>query len=148
MVAAGVLASGPLAWWLGDALDSVGGAVPTGDADYFWQPLSLSTGARAAVGLSGVAVVACALTVLVRQVRSGHWRAGWVQVTAASAMVCAYAGMFVAVATAPVIGANIGAGVMLLAAAPVGLGAVIWAIVALVRLRSPAPGRSTQPPTV
>lgn len=148
VVAAGVVATAPVAWWLGDLLNRIGGSVSADEADYVWRPLSLSAAGGAAIGLGALAIVACALAVLLRRVRSGHWQAGWLQVVAAPAMVCSYAGMLVAVATAPVIGANIGAGVMLLGAAPVGLGAAVWLVVALVRLRSTARPRRTEPPAV
>lgn len=147
LVVAGVVATAPGAWWVGHALNNSEGAVPADQADYLWRPLSLSTATSAAVGLGALVLVGGALAVLVRQVRSGRWRTGWLQVAAASAMLCSYAGLLVAVATAPVIGANIGAGMMLLGAAPVGLGAVIWIVIALVHLRSAVRVLQAVPPS-
>ena len=136
LVALGVVAVGPAAWWVVDGLGGLGAQVAPEDADYAWQPLAISAAVARTVGIVACLLVVAALFVLVAQTRSHRWRAAWWQVAAALAVLFGYAGMLVAVATEPVIGANIGFGLMALGAAPVALGVLVWLVVAARRLRA------------
>lgn len=108
-----------VAWWVG-VLDSSGDAII--DPDYMWQPIAMSTLSRAAIGISATLVVAAGAAVLWRTRESA---------AVPFAAIAAYAGLTYAVGAEPVIGANIGGGMMLLGAVPFTVGMAMWGVRAL-----------------
>jgi len=110
------------------------------DADYLWQPLDISDGAWLALGLAATVLAASAIVLLWRLFETGRIsRTVMIMLTAVGA-IAAYAGVMYGVATAPVIGANIGGGLMLLAAGPfvaVTIGVAVVAVVQQRRRTSP-----------
>jgi len=113
-LASGVLAVAPLTWWFGGRLNQDVGS----DPDYLWQPPALSAHAELGIGLVSLGVAATALSALLWAVRTGRLHPEVLRVLAPIAAISAYAGALYSVATAPVIGANIGGGMMLIAGPP------------------------------
>jgi len=105
------------------------------DADYLWQPLDISDGARLALGLAATVLAASAIVLLWRWFKLGRITRTIMIVLTAIGAIAAYGGSMYGVATAPVIGANIGGGLMLLAAGPFVAGTVAVAVVAVVQQR-------------
>jgi hypothetical protein len=119
-------------WWTAKLLpDEVG---VESHPDYMVKPPSLSRGAELAIGAGAVVLAALGTGVLVLTVRRGALRRGWVGFIAPWAAMSAYAGVAYSVMTRPVSGANIGGGLALLAAAPVGLVMVTFSIISARRL--------------
>ena len=107
------------------------------DPDYMWQPLEIADSAKVALGLATTAVAIAICVLLYRLLELGRLSRNWLVVFGAGGAIAAYCGLVYGVATSPVIGANIGAGIMLLFAGPF---AVVIVIVALVIART---GRRT-----
>lgn len=112
------LASVPVApavwWWCGWFRI---GHEETGD-DYLYRPIDLPAAIETAIGATATVLVAVAVVVLVRRIRSGSADSRWWRATAPSALAAAYIGFTYHAVTAPVSGANIG-GTGLLMASPV-----------------------------
>jgi drug/metabolite transporter (DMT)-like permease len=86
--------------------------------DYVWVPLSISSGKRALITLvATLGVVTCVL-VLQTRVRRRQAPRSSVALAAVTCALGAYAGLLYAVATEPVVGANIGFGLMVIGALP------------------------------
>lgn len=93
--------------------------VPPGvDPDYMVEPVEVDTSVETVIGVVSLVLVAVGATVLVVGVRRGTLDRRWLGVLAALAAVAAYAGVTYAVVTSPVVGANIGGGLLVLAAVP------------------------------
>lgn len=133
MLAAGVVAAAPAVWWVTGLLPSedLDGGVP----DYAITPPDIGSTAELAIGLIAAAIVAGAAIALDRGTRSGMLARGWAQIAAAAALAMGYVGLTYRVGTEPVIGANIGFGMLMLGAIPVLGGLGVWAIQGVRSLR-------------
>ena len=110
-IAVGTLAVAPLTWWLTRPL------LLTDDpeaADSLFEPLDIPGGVRAAIGVMSVLLVANGLRALVVGLGSGDLRRDWLGIVVPSAILAGYAGFVYAMATAPTVGTNAGAGLLLL----------------------------------
>lgn len=105
------------------------------DADYLWRPLDISDRARLALGLAATVLAAGAIVLLWRWFKAGRITRTVMIVLTAIAAIAAYAGVTYGAATAPEIGANIGGGLMLLAAGPFVAVTIVVAVVAVVQQR-------------
>lgn len=127
VVALGIVAVGPLTWWLAQAPPD---AVPADQyPDYMWDPPELSGGQLLGIGLTSVVAVLSAGFVMANGIRSQTLRREWLWIVLPLAALAGYAGLTYAVATEPVIGANIGAGFLILgsvAVVPAMVGASLW----------------------
>jgi hypothetical protein len=108
VVAVGVFAAAPLTWWIAQALPDEG--VDPSFADYFVRPNAVLVRLTVPIGVTALAAVFAA-AVTVAKHRPGPIK---LAATIAGAGAAAYAGFAYAVATAPVTGANIGAGLLVL----------------------------------
>lgn len=122
------------AWWLTTLLPS---SVDPADADYALAPLPLPGWAEAILGLVGLALVVVIGRALVRAVRAGTLSGARAAAAVLLVPVAGMAGIWWAIATAPVIGANIGVGLSLFAFVPLSLILVIVAVVVLVTAKRP-----------
>lgn len=146
--AAALLLAGTAAavWWRTDAAGAASWAetgLPLAEADHAAAPLPLGGTAVAAIGAGGLAAALAALAVLVLLVRAG--RLHWSRAAAVGLLLpgAATAGLWWGTATAPVIGANIGLGLIALILVPAaGLCAAAGAGLAWFARpgRRPAPG--------
>ncbi|HQZ33859.1 MAG TPA: hypothetical protein PK020_05515 [Ilumatobacteraceae bacterium] len=127
-VIAGLIACAPLAAWIARMVST--SKVDTIDADYMYRPLGWSPTARTVVGITSLAVVVAAATVALRCPSSSRWVRPGVFVPLASAS--AFVGLTYHIVTAPVIGANIGGGLMVMIGAPF-VGAMVIVAVAQAR---------------
>ena len=138
MIVAGVivwvLAVGLFAAWLG----GLGADSSIVDPDYLLEPLVEASGARLALGLAGAVIAVLGVVLGRRLFAAGRISRSTVIMTVASAAVAAYAGLAYGAATSPTIGANIGAGILLLGFVPFVV-VVVVLVVALLR-RAPSPG--------
>ena len=110
------MAIAPAVWGLAElAPDSV-----SADAqpDYLVRPLGLSTAARTTITIGAASVAVTAALVFVRARRRQDVRSEWVGVIVPLAAVSGAAGLVYSAVTAPVIGANIGGGLALMAGIP------------------------------
>lgn len=108
------------------------------DPDYLLEPLVEASGARLALGLAGAVIAVLGVVLGRRLFAAGRIGRSTVIVTVASAAVAAYAGLVYGVATQPTIGANIGAGILLLGFVPFTIVMVVL-VIALLR-RAPSSG--------
>lgn len=127
VVSLGIAAVGPLTWWLVQALPD---EVPADQyADYLWVAPELSRTHVLGIGLISVVAVLSAGFLLAYGVRLRTLRREWLWIVLPLAFLTGYAGLTYAVATAPVIGANIGAGLLILGGVvvvPATVGASLW----------------------
>lgn len=122
-VAIGSLACGPAVWGLlGWAMPDRGSAYD----DYLWHPMHLSSSVEPVVGVVSAAVVALAAVAVVQAVKTNLTGPLGVRAAVAVALFCAYAGLMYRVATEPVIGANIGGGMLLLGLPVVAIVLTTW----------------------
>ena len=104
-------------------------------ADYMWQPPDISDGARLALGLAATVLTAGAIVLIWRWFKAGRITRTVMTVLTAIGAIAAYGGVMYGAATAPVIGANIGGALMLLAAGPFVAVTIVVAGVAVVQQR-------------
>jgi len=120
----GVIACAPLAAWISgfvstSKVDDIG-------ADYMMRPLGWSTAARTTVGVLSLVIVAtAALVVFLTRSKSTLIAPG---VLAPLAAGSAFLGVTYHVVTAPVIGANIGGGLIVMLGVPMVAALVIIAV--------------------
>ncbi|WP_017623720.1 hypothetical protein [Nocardiopsis chromatogenes] len=107
VLAAGALLVGaaPAAWW---AARTSPDDIP--DADHAIAAPALPDGAAAAIGIAGAVLAAAGLVLLIRLAVTGRIGALHLVTALLLAPIPAMAGVWWAIATAPVIGANIGFG--------------------------------------
>lgn len=117
IAAVGVIAAVPAAWWIAGVF--AGTTDESADPDYMWQPIGLSDSAATVIGVTSTLVVITASAVIVRGLRSGSIPTRWLGVVVPLALAAAYSGTTYAVATAPVVGANIGGGILVLFGLPI-----------------------------
>ncbi|MBV2364522.1 hypothetical protein ACFPZ0_05950 [Streptomonospora nanhaiensis] len=135
------LASPVAVRWILELLLGDGGT-PGGDAHL--PAASLPAWALHGIGLAASAVAAACLYTLVKAVRAGHVRAGWWAVVAPLTVLGAFGGALLWVGQAPVIGANIGYGMMLLAAGPLAAICLLTAVAGAVGLAVSARSRAAR----
>lgn len=107
----------------------------TADSDFMWQPLDIGDNTRLALGLGATTLAAVAIVIFWRWFKAGDITRTVMIVLTASGAIAAYGAMMYAVGTAPVTGANIGGGLMLLAAGPFVVITIAVAVVAVVQQR-------------
>jgi len=122
VAAIAVVSSAPAVWWLGSGN---AGVAAEADPDYLWQPLRMSTAVQSAIGIASIVLVLSALVVMAARMRAAELDRRWWGVVLPWVALSAYVGLTYRVATTPVIGANIGAGLMILGAIPLGCAALV-----------------------
>jgi hypothetical protein len=102
--------------------------LPASELDYAYQPWDIGDGV--AVGVGGLALVLAGIgaAVLVRGARRGAVDRRWWGVLGPLVVVGLMAGVGWRILTAGVVGANIGAGLLLIFGTPVAAGLVLWAL--------------------
>ncbi|GAB2501284.1 hypothetical protein [Nocardiopsis aegyptia] len=123
---AAVLLAGSAAasWWLvrtPPEEEARAGGFALGEADYAVEPLPLPGWAEAVIGPLGLVLALVAAVLLVRAVAGGRMRPVWGLAVGCLVPIALMAGAWWAIATAPVIGANIGAGLAQLVFVPASL---------------------------
>jgi hypothetical protein len=127
VVALGIVAVGPLTWWLAQALPDTVAADQY--ADYMWDPPQLSWAQILGIGLISAVGVLAAGFAMADGIRSRTLRREWLWIVLPLAGLAGYVGLTYAIATEPVIGANIGGGLLVLggvAVVPAMVGASLW----------------------
>ncbi|HEX2782751.1 MAG TPA: hypothetical protein VHN36_04140, partial [Ilumatobacteraceae bacterium] len=119
IIGAGITSIAPAVWWIGGLIPS---DVAAENADYLVHPLRLPPFVEPAIGLLAVLLAGFAARELHRRVRGGELRFEWWQVAAALAAISAFGGLTYRIVTAPVIGANIGGGILIIFALPFSVG--------------------------
>ncbi|MFC4495773.1 hypothetical protein ACFPA8_16715 [Streptomyces ovatisporus] len=139
-LAAGVLTVAvPVATWgLIGRQDEQG--VPPSQLDRAVQPPDIPAGVETALGIGGLVLAVASAALLVRATRRGSFDGRWWQVLAPLVAAGLLAGAGWRVVTAGVIGANIGAGLILVVGTPLVAGLVLWAIGRGVWLARPSGG--------
>jgi len=121
-IAVGVVAIAPATWRIAELLPT---AVQDGpDADYAWGPPHITNGWAIAIGVVGLALATMGGVVAALAIRGDRIRRGWIGVLAPLVALAAYVGVGYSVLTTPVIGANIGGGLVLLGAIPAAIGLI------------------------
>ncbi|WP_369194538.1 hypothetical protein [Streptomyces djakartensis] len=129
MFAAGAAVVGGVpvaAWGLMGRQDYEG--LPASELDYAFQPWGVGDGVAAVVGGIALVGVAVGAVVLVRGVRRGVLDPRWWSVVGPLVVVGLMAGVGWRILTAGVVGANIGAGLLVVFGTPVAVGLVVWAV--------------------
>jgi len=121
------LVSFPFAvWWL---TGPVARGVPLSeDPDYFVRPPHLDPALIRTVGIVSTSLCVIGLAIALRASWTGLLRGRWWAVIGPLLLAGAVLGLGERVLTAPVIGANIGAGFGIVAGVPVVLASVAWAV--------------------
>jgi hypothetical protein len=133
LIAAGILAVAPAVWGLAElAPDSVG---PDAQPDYLVRPLGLSTAARTTITIGAASLAIGAAFALVRARRRQDVRSEWTGVLVPLAAVSGATGLVYSAVTEPVIGANIGGGLAMMAGIPFAVAMVTLATWRAVRAR-------------
>jgi hypothetical protein len=132
-----VIGAGVAVWALGVGLvvawaSGAGADESLVDPDYLLEPVVQGSGIRLALGLAGAAIALIGVLLGRRLYAAGRLRRSTVIVAVAAAAVAAYAGLAYGVATQPTVGANIGAGILLLGFVPFVV-VVVVLVVALLR---------------
>ncbi|WP_017591706.1 hypothetical protein [Nocardiopsis potens] len=127
----------PAAWWAARTSPEEAAARhghPLGEAEYAVEPLPLPDWAVHAAGLGGAAVALAAAALLAWGISTGRIERVWGPVLVCLLPLPVMAGLWWAIATAPVIGANIGLGLATWAFPP--LAAVFLATAATIAVLS------------
>ncbi|MEV7346108.1 hypothetical protein [Streptomyces sp. NPDC093544] len=140
LTAAAVLVAGvPVAAW-GLMGQQNSAELPASQLDYAFQPLGIPEGLDTVLGVTALLVAGVGATLLVRASRSGGLDKHWWGVLAPLIMAGLLVGMGWRVMTAGVIGANIGAGLVVFFGGPVVAGLLLWALGRGVWLATHRPG--------
>ncbi|MDQ6696261.1 MAG: hypothetical protein M3Z46_02230 [Actinomycetota bacterium] len=124
-------------WWIiGDQTDS---SIAGDSPDHMLEPLPLSGNVELGVGVAAVAVVVACSVVLVVRAHRQAWDRLWLGPLAAAASAAVITGYGCRVVTAGVIGANIGAGMMVMFGGPLVLVLLGWALARAVVLTRQEP---------
>lgn len=118
-LAAGAATAFPATWWMLGRIDQSGAWIT--DPDYAVQPPQIDRGLAHVIGAGSTALAAAALAVVVVFLARGRWASCVAGIVLPLMAGFAYAGAVGHVATAPGIGANIGFGLMVFAALPIGV---------------------------
>lgn len=118
-------------WWLvGDQ-----STVPaSADPDFAVEPFDIAPGLQRAAGIGSTVLAIAALPTLIWATRRGRLSRRWWPVLAPLLVAGAAAGFGWRILTAGVIGANIGAGMVILVVGPVIAGLLIWSLAYAIRL--------------
>ncbi|MCX5558710.1 hypothetical protein [Streptomyces sp. NBC_00038] len=119
--------------------------LPASQLDYAFQPLGLPDGLDTVLGAVALVLAGVGATLLVRASRSGGMDKRWWGVLAPLVMAGLLVGMGWRVLTAGVIGANIGAGLVIFFGGPVVAGLLLWALGRGVWLANHRPGGDNGP---
>ena len=119
--------------WLTGSVES---DIAPADADYLWRPLEIGDDLRLALGLAATLLAVGVIVLVWRWLTDRVITQAVAIVLLAGGLIAAYGGVLYGAATAPVVGANIGGGLMLLGAGPFVLVTVAVTAVAVVRERS------------
>lgn len=119
-----VLATPVASWWV---MDVIATSEQLLDPDYAFRPIPMDPTTKLLIGVTAVTFVVAAVFALVLTDPDWHFVRRWWTVVAPLLAVGAICGGGWAAMTAPVIGANIGAGLVLLGAPPVVVALLIWA---------------------
>jgi hypothetical protein len=121
-------------WWLSGHLSA--GVPLSDDPDYFLRPPHVNPVLARTVGIVSTSLCAVGLATALRGSWTGRLRGRWWAVIGPLFLSGAVLGAGERVLTAPVIGANIGAGFVILAGVPVVLASVAWAVSWGIHLRA------------
>ncbi|MFF0890582.1 hypothetical protein [Streptomyces sp. NPDC003456] len=127
------------AWGLMGRQDYDG--LPADELDYAFQPWDVGDGVAAVVGGIGLLVAVAGAVVLARGARRGAMDPRWWSVVGPLVVVGLMAGAGWRILTAGVVGANIGAGLVIILGAPVAAALVVWALARSVWLVAGRRGR-------
>jgi hypothetical protein len=137
-IAAGIVAIAPAVWGLAElAPDSVGADA---QPDYLVRPLGLSTAARTTITIGAASLAIAAALTFVRARRRQDVGSEWVGVLVPLVAVSGAAGLVYSAVTEPVIGANIGGGLAVMAGIPFAVAMVTLAAWRAVRARRSTAG--------
>jgi hypothetical protein len=109
-------------WWIGDL-----SSAPSSNADYVVSPPGWSLATVKAAGVGSLSVFVLSTGLLMFAVRHRLLRWEWLGVVARLVVAGATVALGYRMATAGVIGANIGSGIFLMLGVPFILGLVVWA---------------------
>ncbi|MFF7313479.1 hypothetical protein [Streptomyces sp. NPDC008137] len=102
--------------------------LPGSELDYAYQPWGIGDGVAAVVGGLALVLAGAGAAVLVRAARSGALDRRWWGVLGPLVVVGLMAGVGWRILTAGVVGANIGAGMLVIFGTPVAAGLLLWAV--------------------
>ncbi|MFI6371174.1 hypothetical protein [Streptomyces sp. NPDC050546] len=102
--------------------------LPASELDYAYQPWGIGDGVAALVGGLALVLAGAGAAVLVRAARRGALDRRWWGVLGPLVVVGLLAGVGWRVLTAGVVGANIGAGMLIIFGTPVAAGLLLWAV--------------------
>ncbi|WP_328413531.1 hypothetical protein OG542_23325 [Streptomyces violaceus] len=102
--------------------------LPASELDYAYQPWGIGDGAAAVIGGLALVLAGAGAAVLVRAARRGTLDRRWWGVLGPLVIVGLMAGVGWRILTAGVVGANIGAGMLIILGTPVAAGLLLWAV--------------------
>ncbi|WP_328339953.1 hypothetical protein [Streptomyces violaceus] len=102
--------------------------LPASELDYAYQPWGIGDGAAAVIGGLALVPAGAGAAVLVRAARRGALDRRWWGVLGPLVIVGLMAGVGWRILTAGVVGANIGAGMLIILGTPVAAGLLLWAV--------------------
>ncbi|CAM5366829.1 putative protein OS=Streptomyces violarus OX=67380 GN=FHS41_006681 PE=4 SV=1 [Streptomyces violarus] len=102
--------------------------LPASELDYAFQPWDIGDGVAAGVGGLALVLAGVGAAVLVRGARRGAMDRRWWGVLGPLVVVGLMAGVGWRILTAGGVGANIGAGLLIIFGTPVAAGLVLWAL--------------------
>lgn len=133
-----VLVSPATAWWMTGpvANNEVGPAAVSNpdDYDYMVRGPEISPWVENVVGGTALVLVVLAVLGLAAEARRGRWDGRWWMPAGAAVAAGVIVGLTARVVTAPVIGANIGGGMMILFGLPLAFGLLVGSAVWSVRI--------------
>ncbi len=135
--ALGIPAAFPATWWLISLVDQSGDEIV--DPDYFVRPPDLSSSTELVVGAVALVLCLAGIAAIAYMISTGRWHLSVAGFTLAPLAAFAFAGMTAQVLTAPTIGANIGAGLLLLLVPVVVVGTALAVIFAVASWRKQRP---------
>lgn len=128
LAATGLVAAVPVAVW-GVVGQRDASGVPRSELDYVVRPWDLPDGVAPLLGVAGTLTAVGCAGALLAATRSGDLRRQWWQVLVPLVLAGALAGAGWRVITAGTVGANIGAGLVVLLGAPLVAALLAWSAV-------------------
>jgi hypothetical protein len=120
-----VIASSVATWWLAGDLSTV---PPSEHPDYDFRPLNIAAGTARAAGVVSTSVLLIGIALVIVAILARKLRPQWLLVLLPLIGVGTMIGLGWRVMTAGVIGANIGAGLLILFGTPVAILLIAWSI--------------------